>query len=135
VAPLQNWDASKDFAFTPEEIEKLSLVEHDRWWHERLDAGWKLIRMPDAEDLDEVNRLLEGAKRRKESPYLISWADLVELDAEMDRRFGNRWGSIADLDRDAVREIPGRLASVGLQVIRMDTIAARATKQAPTVGG
>jgi len=135
VAPLQNWDASKDFAFTPEEIEKLSLVEHDRWWHERLDAGWKLIRMPDAEDLDEVNRVLEEAKRRKESPYLISWADLVELDAEMDRRFGNRWGSIADLDRDAVREIPERLAFVGLQVIRMDTTAAMATKQTPTVGG
>jgi hypothetical protein len=133
VAPMQNWDASKDFAFTPEELDKLSIVEHDRWWRERLDAGWKPIPIPDAEDLDEVNRLLEEAKRRKESPYLIPWADLLELDAEMYRRFGNRWGSIAELDRDAVREIPERLASVGLQVIRMDTIAVVATKQTSTV--
>jgi hypothetical protein len=134
VAPLQNWDTTKDFAFTTEELEKLSIDEHDRWWRERLADGWKPIPMPDAEDLDEVNRLLEEAKRRKETPYMISWEDLLELDAEMDRRSANGWGSIADLDRDAVREIPERLAAVGLQVIRMDTIAGVATKQTPTVG-
>lgn len=134
VAPLKNWDATKDFTFTKEELEKLSIGEHDRWWRERLDDGWKLIPIPQAEDPDDVKRLLDEAKRRKESPYLIPWADLLELDAEMDRRFGEQMDGIAEYDRDAVREIPNRLAAVGLQVIRMDTIAGVATKQTPTVG-
>lgn len=128
VAPLQNWDASKDFAFTEEELEKLAIVEHDRWWRERLDAGWKLIPMPDAADPDDVKRLLEEARRRKESPYLIPWADLLEQDAEMDRRFGGQMAGTAEYDRIAVREIPERLASVGLQVIRMDTVGGVAAK-------
>ena len=96
VAPLQNSDVTKDFTFTEEELEKLSIDEHARWWHERLNAGWKLIPIPQTDDEDEVNRLLEEAKRRKESPYLIPWADLLELDAEMDRRFGERMAGIAD---------------------------------------
>lgn len=134
VAPLQNWDVTKDFTFTEEELEKLSIDEHARWWHERLNAGWKLIPIPQTDDEDEVNRLLEEAKRRKESPYLIPWADLLELDAEMDRRFGERMAGIAELDRIAVREIPTRLAAVGLQVLRMDPTAGMATNQTPTVG-
>lgn len=109
VGPLRDWDA-KDFEFTPEELEKLSIHEHDRWWHERLANGWKLIPMPKAEDQDEVHRLLEEAKRKKESPYLIPWADLVEL-----------YPDIAELDTAAVRSIPNRLASVGLQAIRTQT--------------
>jgi hypothetical protein len=88
--------------------------------------------MPEAEDPDEVKRLLEEARRRKESPYLIPWADLLEQDAEMDRRFGERMEGVAEYDRIAVREIPDRLGAVGLQVIRMDTIAGVATKQTPT---
>jgi hypothetical protein len=131
VAPLQNWDTEKDFTFTAEELDKLAFDEHDRWWRERLDAGWKLIPMPDAEDPDEVKRLLEKARRRKESPYLISWTDLLELDAEMDRRFAEGMAGAAEYDRIAVREIPDRLAAVGLQVIRMDTIAGVATKETP----
>jgi hypothetical protein len=134
VAPLQNWDATKDFTFSAEELEKLAIDEHDRCCDERLADGWKPIPMPKADDEDEVNRLLEEAKRRKESPYLIPWADLLELDAEMDRRFGERMAGIAELDRIVVREIPERLAAVGLQVIRMNTIAGVATKQTPTVG-
>jgi hypothetical protein len=133
VAPLQNWDATKDFTFTEEELENLAIDEHNRWWRERLDAGWKSIPMPDAEDPDEVMRLLEEARRRKEHPCLIPWADLLELDAEMDRRFGERMARFAELDRIAVREIPERLAAVGLHVIRMDTTAGVATKQIPTV--
>jgi hypothetical protein len=89
--------------------------------------------MPEAEDPEEVKRLLEKARRRKDSPYLIPWADLLELDAEMDRRFGERMAGAAEYDRIAVREIPERLAAVGLQVIRMDTIAGVATKETPMV--
>jgi voltage-gated potassium channel Kch len=131
LAPLQNWDASQDFAFTNEELEKLAIDEHNRWWRERLDAGWHLIPMPQADNADEVERLLDEARGRKESPYLIPWADLLELDAEMDRRFGME--AIAEYDRIAIREIPERLASVGLHVIRVDQIAGMAAEQTPAV--
>jgi hypothetical protein len=136
MAPLQSWDASKDFTFTAEELEKLSIDEHNRWWHERLDAGWKLIPMPDSEDPEEVKDLLEEAKRRKESPYLISWEDLLKLDAEIQERYGGQITGVADLDRDAVREIPKRLAAIGLQVIRTDTTAPVVpANQVPTADG
>jgi hypothetical protein len=79
-------------------------------------------------------RLLEQARTRKEHPCLIPWADLLELDAEMDRRFGERMARFAELDRIAVREIPERLAAVGLHVIRMDTTAGVAATQTSTVG-
>jgi TrkA-N domain len=124
IAPLQNWDATKDFTFTEEELDKLAIDEHNRWWRERLDAGWTVIPMPQADDPDEVMRVLEKARRSKKSPYLIPWADLLELDAEVDRRYGGRVAGVADYDRDAVEEIPKRLAAVGLQVIRTDTAAA-----------
>jgi voltage-gated potassium channel Kch len=134
VAPLQNWDSTKDFKFSDEELEKLAIDEHNRWWHERLDAGWKLIPMPNAEDPDEVMRLLEQARSRKEHPCLVPWADLLALDAEMDRRFGDRMARFAEYDRIAVREIPERLAAVGLNVIRMGTTAGMASAQTPTAG-
>jgi len=111
VAPLRDWDA-KDFKFTEEEIEKLAIDEHNRWWQERLADGWKLIPMPKVDDEDEAKRLLEEAKRRKESPYLIPWADLLE-----------RHPDIAQYDRVMVRQIPDRLASAGLQAIRTATTA------------
>jgi hypothetical protein len=110
VAPLQNWDATKDFTFSAEELEKLAIDEHDRCCDERLADGWKPIPMPKADDEDEVNRLLEEAKRRKESPYLIPWADLLEL-----------YPKVAEYDRLLMRKIPARLASFGLQAIRTET--------------
>ena len=111
IAPLRDWDA-KDFKFTDDEIEKLAIDEHCRWLRERLAGGWKLIAMPKVDDEDEAERLLEAAKRRKESPYLIPWDDLLKL-----------YPDIAELDRIMVREIPNRLASVGLQAIRTETTA------------
>jgi hypothetical protein len=56
---------------------------------------------------DDVKRLVEEAKLRKESPYMVPWQDLSPEIAEYDRVF--------------VREIPQLLASVGLQVIRTAT--------------
>lgn len=109
VAPLRDWEA-KDFKFTRDEIEKLAAQEHDRWCRERLAARWKLIPKPKADNEDKANRLLEEAKRRKETPYLVGWADLLKLYPE-----------IAEYDRKFVREIPDRLASSGLQVIRTET--------------
>ncbi len=119
MAPLRDWDA-KDFTFTQEEVEKLARDEHDRWWSERSADGWKLIPMPDTDDEDAANRLAEEAKLRRESPYLIPWADLLEL-----------YPDIAEFDRVFVREIPDLLASVGLQAIRTETTPTLpATKQA-----
>jgi hypothetical protein len=136
MAPLQNWDASRSFTFTEEEIEKLAVDEHDRWWRERRDADWKPIPMPHAKDPKKVKDLVDEAKRRKESPYMISWKELVELDAEMEKRFGDQMPSIAEYDRIMVREIPKRLAAIGLQVIRTDTTApVVAAEQVPTADG
>jgi hypothetical protein len=112
VAPLQNWDTTKDFTFSTEEVEKLAIAEHNRWWNERLADGWKLIPMPVGKDEAETKRLLEEAKPRKESPYLISWDDLLD-----------QYPEIVDYDRIFVRGIPDLLASVGLRVIRTDTKA------------
>jgi TrkA-N domain len=108
IAPLRDWDA-KDFEFKPEEVEKLAIDEHQRWWDERRRQRWVPIPIPVGKD-EEVKRLVEEAKLRKESPYMIPWED---LDAD-----------IAEYDRVFVREIPQLLADVGLQVIRTDTAAA-----------
>jgi hypothetical protein len=136
MAPLQNWDASKSFTFTEEEVEMLAIDEHDRWCRERLDADWKLIDMPDIGDVKKLKDTLEEVKRRKESPYLISWKALLALDEQMDKRFGKEMPSIAEYDRIMVREIPKRLAAIGLQVIRTDTTApVAAANQVPTADG
>jgi voltage-gated potassium channel Kch len=107
ATPLRRWDAT-DFSFTDEEVEKLAIAEHDRWWDERLADGWTLIDLKDMGDPEE-------AKRRKQSPYLVPFKDLPPKIAEYDRIF--------------VREIPRRLASVGLQVIRTRTTAVPGTEQ------
>jgi hypothetical protein len=109
LAPLQDWDA-KDFEFDEDEVEELGEAEHQRWWDERRDQHWVLIPMPVGKDDEEVKRLVEEAKLRKESPYLISWEDLLD-----------QYPEIAEYDRIFVREIPELLASVGLQVVRTDT--------------
>jgi hypothetical protein len=114
IAPLRDWDA-KDFEFTEQEVEKLAIDEHQRWWDERRRQRWVPIPIPVGKDDGEVKRLVEEAKLRKQSPYMIAWQD---LDAD-----------IAEYDRVFVREIPQLLASVGLQVICTDT--ATPTSPAP----
>jgi TrkA-N domain len=110
LAPLQSWDATKDSTFSTEEVEKLAVAEHNRWWDDHLADGWRLIPMPVGKDEAEITRLLEEAKLRKESPYLIPWDDLLA-----------KYPEIANYDRIFVRGIPDLLASVGLRVIRTDT--------------
>jgi hypothetical protein len=109
IAPLRDWDA-KDFEFTEQEVEKRAIDEHQRWWDERRHQRWVPIPIPVGKDDKEVKRLVEEAKLRKESPYMIPWQDLLDLDAD-----------IAEYDGVLVREIPQLLAGVGLQVIRTDT--------------
>ena len=91
IAPLHDIRAPA-FEFTDEEFETLAIAEHKRWVTERLESGWRL-----------------GPKDigRKSTPYLIPFDELPD--------------DIADLDRDAVRQIPGALESVDLKVVRSAT--------------
>ena len=78
-------------AFTEEEVEYLSEMEHGRWNIERLYDGWKF-----------------GAEKdvsRKISPYLLPWARLTE--------------EVKEYDRVAVRNIPGNLAEIGLEIVKV----------------
>jgi len=78
------------FEFTPQEIERLARMEHERWVEERLANGWT----NGPKDID-----------RKTHPLLrASYEELPEEEREK--------------DRDAVRGIPEFLAEVGLKVKR-----------------
>ena len=76
----------KLFEFTPEEIEKMAEMEHERWVNERLRDGWKLGAVKDTE--------------KKLSPYLVPWNQLSE--------------EVKGYDRNTVRGIPIFLAHAGL---------------------
>ncbi|WNG94319.1 TrkA family potassium uptake protein [Mycobacterium sp. ITM-2016-00318] len=95
IAPLHDVSAPA-FEFSDEEFEMLAIAEHKRWVTERLESGWRL-----------------GPKDvgRKTTPYLIPFDELPD--------------DIADLDRDAVRQIPDALALVDLKAIRSVTSSGR----------
>jgi len=76
--------------FTPEEIERLAAMEHDRWVAERRASGWTAGAVRDVE--------------RKITPYLVSWDQLAE--------------EVRESDRDAVRAIPELLAEAGFEIQR-----------------
>ena len=79
------------FTFTPQEVEVLARLEHERWVRERTRQGWH-----------------QGPQRdpaTRTTPYLVDWEQLST--------------AIQDLDRDAVREMPAQLATAGFAVIRL----------------
>jgi len=88
IAPLTAWDA-ESFQFTPEEVELMARMEHERFVEERLRAGWR----PGPKD-----------PARKTSPHLVPWKQLSE--------------EIKELDRNPVRGLPRFLARAGLQIYR-----------------
>ncbi len=77
--------------FTREEIEIMAEMEHERWNEERFDEGWKLG------PRDPENKI---------SPYLVHWNDLPD--------------NIKEYDRDAVKNIPKLLASVGFEIYKLE---------------
>lgn len=77
--------------FTSDEVETLSIMEHDRWVAERLLAGWTLG------PKDTVRRM---------SPYLVEWEQVPE--------------PIREYDREAVRRIPVLLTLCGLKMCRAE---------------
>ncbi|WP_156658138.1 NAD-binding protein [Mycobacterium kyorinense] len=95
ITPLRDWCA-KDFTFTDDELQKLTLMEHDRWMMEKITAGWTLG---------------EEDKRRKKDPHLVPWEELP--------------ADVAEWDRNFVKAIPELLAAVGLQIIDVRQTAPR----------
>lgn len=78
------------FAFTPEEVEMLARMEHERWCARHLLDGWRR-----GEKREELART---------HPCLVPWENLGE--------------NYRDNDRAAVRGIPQLLALVGLRIVR-----------------
>jgi voltage-gated potassium channel Kch len=78
------------FEFHSDELERLSRMEHERWWREKEAAGWK--------------RGPVKAPQRREHPDMVPWAELSEATKEKDRQ--------------AVRYIPALLAKAGFRVVR-----------------
>ncbi|MFE8597264.1 NAD-binding protein [Archangium violaceum] len=77
------------FAFTPEEVELLARMEHDRWCARYLLDGWHKGPRDD---------------EARTHPCLVPWEDLEE--------------TYRDNDRAAIRQIPGLLALIGRHIVR-----------------
>lgn len=80
--------------FTPEEVEVLAKMEHERFVTERQLADWRPDR--NSERSDPV---------KKTSPYLIDWDELEE--------------KVKDWDRQPMREIPEIMADAGFELYRL----------------
>ena len=83
---------AEPFEFTPEEVEYLAELEHDRWCRQRLATGWRF-----GETYDETART---------HPDLVTWAELSD-----DRR---------QIDRDHVIELPELMAGISRRIVRYD---------------
>ena len=90
IAPLTDWDA-EFMQFTPDEIELMARMEHERFVEERLRGGWRI----GPKDL-----------AKKTNPHLVPWEQLPE--------------EIKELDRNPVRGLPRFLARAGLQIHRLE---------------
>lgn len=86
ITPLRDWHA-KDFRFSQDELNRLTIMEHERWQREKEADGWTLGQF-DA--------------TRKNHPDLVPWEELP--------------ADVADWDRQFVLAIPEMLAAVGLQI-------------------
>ena len=90
IRPWTDWTGD-GLRFTPEEIERMAELEHDRWCRERVAAGWTYG--PARND------------ERKTTPYLVPWDQLTE--------------DVKDYDRNAVRALPELLTYAGFEIVRL----------------
>jgi hypothetical protein len=90
IVSLTAFDASPFVEFAPEEVERLAELEHERWSRERIAAGWTLAPQKDTD--------------RRQTPYLVPYADLPE--------------DIREHDRNMVRGISAFLAKAGFAIVR-----------------
>ncbi|MDH3300013.1 MAG: NAD-binding protein [Acidimicrobiia bacterium] len=91
IAPLTDLDAS-DVVFTPDEVEVMAKMEHERFIEDRLRSGWT----PGPKDIEA-----------KTTPFLIPWDELSE--------------DVKDKDREAVRGMPTFLSRAGYQIVSSPT--------------
>jgi hypothetical protein len=89
-ATIEPGVATEAFAFTPDELERLAKVEHERWRAQRRLAGWVYAAVRD--------------DRRKHHPMIVEWRMLPEPERDKDRR--------------AVSRIPAVLARAGMHIVR-----------------
>ena len=69
LVPLTALEA-EPFSFTPDEVEQLAMLEHDRWVKERTALGWT----PGPRNAEN-----------KTNPNLVPWSELPEASREMNR--------------------------------------------------
>jgi voltage-gated potassium channel Kch len=79
------------FAFKDHEIERLAVMEHERWLRDLLSDGWTRGPVRDP--------------TRRRHPDLDSWDNISEVAKEK--------------DRDAVRNLPRILSAAGFQIVRV----------------
>jgi hypothetical protein len=91
IRPLTDWGAAA-FRFSPDEVEKMARLEHDRWLAERRRQKWQFA--PGPKD-----------PGRKTHPDLVPWSALSEAAKEK--------------DREAVVDLPLLLARGGFQLRRL----------------
>lgn len=91
LAPLSDWDAAASMMFTPDQVERLARLEHERWSAEVTAEGWTFAQGP-------------RDSARRTHPSLVSWELLPESEREK--------------DRNTVRELPAFLARAGFQIYR-----------------
>ncbi|MCX5888027.1 MAG: RyR domain-containing protein, partial [Deltaproteobacteria bacterium] len=90
IGPVTDWDAPLEFQFTPDETERLSSLEHERWMSEKLEGGWRY-----GEKRDDAQKI---------HPSLVPYENLSEPEKEK--------------DRDTIRQIPEILSRIDFQVSR-----------------
>ena len=76
--------------FTPDEVETMSIIEHDRWVNERVTNGWVYGKVKDVD--------------KRMSPYIAPWDEIPE--------------NIKEYDREAVRNMIRILDGIGMKVVR-----------------
>jgi hypothetical protein len=105
VIPWSDYGADQ-FSFSQEEIDLLARIEHQRWYQEKINQGWKFSPVRD--------------ERKKENPSLIAWEDPGFSEVEKDK------------DRNTIVQIPKLLALAGFQIYRLSL---QARNEAPLGGG
>jgi hypothetical protein len=103
LRPIADWDLAL-FKFSPDELERLGKLEHERWRAWRARNGWRY-----GETRDDV---------AKTHPDMVPWEQLGEASRE--------------IDRDQVDNLPRQLARAGYEIYRPapDGAAAEAAEAA-----
>lgn len=88
IAPLTDWDAAS-YRFSNEQVERMAQMEHERWYQELVEGGWR-------------HSAESKSPEKKTHPALLPWDELPEDEREK--------------NRVTTRELPSFLARAGLQV-------------------